>query len=218
MAEIRIFIVDDHRLFRDAARLVLQNEREFDVVGESAGGPETMDEIIRAEPDVVLVDVVLPSASRVTVAAEIMQALPATKIVALSGLTDPMTLRAMVAAGASAYVAKHSHPSVLFSAIRAAVDGHPFIDPYLGARSYAEAFAMGAKDLSDREEHVARASAQGFSNGEIAAQLGVSVKTVETYKTRFMRKAGIATRPQLVTFAVQRGWIGPQQTAPFRRI
>jgi two-component system, NarL family, response regulator NreC len=140
------------------------------------------------------------------VTARLRQARAGRKVLALTVHEDPGYLRALLAAGATGYVLKRAAADELLVAIRAVAGGGLYVDPALAAEAGAPQ-AIEAAALSEREAEVVRLVAGGYSNKEIAAQLAVSVKTVETYKARAMEKLGVRTRVGLVRYALGQGWL-----------
>jgi DNA-binding NarL/FixJ family response regulator len=164
-------------------------------------------------PDVALIDVAMPGMNGMETAAGIRMASPATRIVALSMYADDHYLQRMLAAGARAYVLKGEASTDLFNAIRAVLQGETFVSPSLsqdGRRAVQRAAEVDQASLSDREREVLRRLAQGQRNKEIAIHLGISDRTVETYRNRLMHKLKVNNLADLVRFAIQAG-IAPRE-------
>ena len=206
---IRVVIVDDHALVRSGLRLLL--DAEEDITVEDEGG--TADEAIRLarlhKPDVVLLDVVMPGRSGIDAAEEVREAAPDAKILVLSMQDDPSYVRQAFSAGATGYLLKEAADAELVAAVREVAAGGRYVHPALGARlaaAEAEAEARAASDpLSDREREVLRLLALGHTNQEIAKMLFISVRTAETHRAHIMQKLRLATRAELVRYALEHG-------------
>jgi DNA-binding NarL/FixJ family response regulator len=206
---IRVVIVDDHALVRSGLRLML--DAEEDITVEDEGG--TADEAVRLarlhKPDVVLLDVVMPGRSGLDAPAEVLEAAPDAKVLVLSMQDDPSYVREAFGAGASGYLLKEAADAELVAAIREVAAGRRYVHPTLGARlaaAEAEAQSRAAADpLSDREREVLRLLALGHTNQEIAKMLFISVRTAETHRAHIMQKLRLATRAELVRYALEHG-------------
>lgn len=214
MPRIRILIADDHAILRAGLRMMLAAQPDFEVVGEAADGAETLTAARASRPDVVLLDFTMPG-SRGTETIERLAALqPAPRVLVLTMHDDRAYAEAAVAAGAAGYIVKKAADVELLGAIRTVHHGRTVVD--LTRRSSAAA-SRAARDgrttppgtthreLSGRETETIRLLAEGHSNREVAARLGVSVKTVETYRTRLTGKLGLKGRAQLFRYAAEAG-------------
>lgn len=206
---IRVVIVDDHALVRSGLRLLLEAEEDISV--EDEGG--TADEAVRLarlhKPDVVLLDVVMPGRSGLDAVEELLAAAPDAKILVLSMQDDPSYVRRAFAVGATGYLLKEAADAELVAAVRDVAGGGRYVHPILGARlaaAEAEAQSRAASDpLSDREREVLRLLALGHTNQEIAKMLFISVRTAETHRAHIMQKLRLATRAELVRYALEHG-------------
>jgi two-component system, NarL family, response regulator NreC len=206
---LRVVIVDDHALVRSGLRLLL--EGEADVTVEDEGG--NADEAVRLarlhKPDVVLLDVVMPGRSGLEAVPEILQAAPKAAVLVLSMQDDPSYVREAFAAGASGYLLKEAADDELVTAVREVAAGRSYVHPALGARLAAaevEAEVRAAADpLSEREREVLRLLARGHTNQEIAKLLYISVRTAETHRAHTMQKLRLASRAELVRYALHHG-------------
>ena len=216
---MRVLLADDHAIVREGLKLLVNAQADMEVVAEAANGRAAVQKGQQFRPDVIVMDISMPLVSGPTAARQIKQTLPQTKMLALSVHEDKSYLREMLEAGASGYVLKRSAANDLIHAIRTVAGGAMYLDPSLAVRvvgdlvrkpqSAAGPFrveGMGS-DLSERESEVLRRIAQGYSNKEIAAQLSLSVKTVETYKARSMEKLSLDSRVDIVRYALQQGWL-----------
>ena len=212
MMRIRVFVVDDHPVVREGLRHVLEAESTLEFVGEAASGEEASEQIAALRPDVAIIDIGLPGIDGAQTTRLVKQLSPHLKIIALSVYEDRTRMRDLFEAGASGYVVKRAPLGELVHAIRTVVANGIYVDPRL-AGSLVSNFVQDASlparstKLTDRESNVLRRVAEGYSNKEIAAELNLSIKTVETYKTRAMEKLGLRDRVEIVRFAVKQGWL-----------
>lgn len=207
---LRIFLADDHAVVRAGLKALIQQEAKLVVVGEGADGLEVLAQVPGLAPDVVVLDVSMPRMTGTQVAAELRKVCPAVKILALSVHEDRSYLRELLEAGATGYVLKRSAADELIRAIHTVASGSVYVDPAV-AGDLVRALVHSAEPsanpaLSDRESEVLRLIADGYGTKEVAAQLDISVKTVETYKARSMEKLGLKTRVDIIRYAKQTGW------------
>ena len=190
------------------------------VVGEAADADEAIDRTARLEPDVLLLDVVLPGRSGIDALPELLQASPATRVLVLSMQDDPAYVRQAFAAGAHGYLLKEAADSELVQAIHEVAAGRRYVHPLLGARlAAAEAAAEQRSDadpLSEREHDVLRLLALGHTNQEIADQLYISIRTAETHRARLMQKLGLKSRAEVVRYALDSGALDLDERAERR--
>jgi DNA-binding NarL/FixJ family response regulator len=213
MSNIRVLLADDHAVVREGLKALINAQPGMKVVGEAIDGPAAVNLTAELDPDVVVVDISMPGLSGAQVTERLRQARPDRKVLALTVHEDKAYLRQLLGAGAAGYVLKRAAASELVQAIRAVAAGGTYLDPTM-AGSVVDNFVRPASggdapevELSDRESEVVRLIALGYSNKEIAAQLKLSVKTVETYKTRSMEKLGMRSRVDIVQYASKRGWL-----------
>jgi two-component system, NarL family, response regulator NreC len=212
---VRILLADDHDVVLRGLHDVLARAHDLEVVGEARDGATALRLARSLRPDVAVLDVSMPGMDGVETATQITQHCPGTAILALTMHDDRGHLARMMKAGAAGYVLKRSAAGELVTAIREVAAGRTWVDPVLGgyvlSRRAGTLSAQPSPDiLSEREEQVLRAVAWGHSNKEIAGQLGVSTKTVETYKARIADKLGLRSRTEMVRFALQQGWLSPE--------
>ena len=215
MARIRILLADDHAVLRTGLRMLISDHRDLEVVGEASDGDEAVRKAAILRPDVALVDISMPGTGGIKAIERIRQAAPATRVLVLTMHDVPAYLRAALAAGASGYVVKRAADSDLLAAIREVHRGRTVLDPSLAARvvhgSLRRRGLTGptpTAPLSQREREVLELVAQGFTNQQIADHLGLSVKTVETYRARLVEKLGLQSRAELVRYALDSGLFG----------
>jgi two-component system, NarL family, response regulator NreC len=206
---IRVLIVDDHAVVRTGLRRVLDGEADIQTVAEAPDAERAIFEAIESKPDVVLLDVMMPGKSGIEALPSLLQAAPDAKVLILSMQDDPRYVREAFDAGASGYVLKEAADTEVVGAVRAVASGEQYVHPTLGARMVAaDAEARRRSDadpLSDREREVLRLLALGHTNQEIASMLYISVRTAETHRAHIMRKLGLASRAELVRYALAEG-------------
>jgi two-component system response regulator NreC len=202
-ASITIVLADDHRVVRAGLRLLLESEHGFTVVAEAGDVPESTRKVRAFRPDVLILDLGMPGGSSLAAIPRIRQSHPGTQIVVLTMQSDPAFARDALRAGAIGYVLKEAADTELVQAVRHAARGETYLNPGLGARLAAEPPGPeGMPDaLSARELEVLRLLAQGHTNTEIAAQLFLSVRTVESHRAHIQRKTGRMTRADMVVYA-----------------
>ena len=204
---IGVLIVDDHAVVRAGLRLLLEREDDLEVLGEAGDAREAVFLTRRHKPDVILLDVSMPGRTGVDVIAELLQDSPESRVLMLSMEDDPSYVRRAFAAGATGYVLKEAVEADVVQAIRRVADGEQYVHPSLGARLVAPALAGNADQdpLSDREREVLSLLALGHTNHEIAEELVVSVRTVESHRSHILSKLRLATRAELVRYALDNG-------------
>ncbi|HSJ94216.1 MAG TPA: response regulator transcription factor [Gaiellaceae bacterium] len=206
---IRVVIADDHAVVRSGLRMLLDAQEDIEVVGEAANGQQAIFAAIEHKPDVVLLDVVMPEKGGIEALPAVRQGAPEAKVLVLSMQDDPRYVREAFAAGASGYVLKEAADADVVEAVREVASGGRYVHPALGARlatAEMEATARAEADpLSEREREVLRLLALGHTNQEIAKMLFISVRTAETHRAHIMQKLRLATRADLVRYALSQG-------------
>jgi two-component system, NarL family, response regulator NreC len=206
---IRVLVVDDHAVVRSGLRLLIDAEEDMETVGEAGNVRDAIFEARTSNPDLILMDVVMPGESGLEGIPKLLHEHPDVKVLILSMQDDPRYLREAFAAGASGYVLKEAADTEVVTAIREVADGGRYVHPELGARliaAEAEAARQAEEDpLSDREREVLRLLALGYTNQEIAKQLFISVRTAETHRAHVMQKLRLASRAELVRYAIAHG-------------
>jgi two-component system, NarL family, response regulator NreC len=209
----RILICDDHALLRSGLRRLLESHAQIDVAGEAANADEAVAQAEALQPDVVLLDIVMPGRSGIEALPDVLAAAPAARVLVLSMQDDPSYVRRAFAAGASGYLLKEAADEELVEAVLEVAQGRRYVHPLLGAR-LATVEAPGNTDeadpLSEREREVLRLLALGHTNQEIATLLFISVRTAETHRAHIMRKLGLATRAEIVRYAIAHGQLQAQ--------
>jgi two-component system response regulator NreC len=204
---IRIVLADDHAVVRSGLRLLLNTEEAFEVVAE-AGDVESARRYVRGHhPKVLVLDLNMPGGSSLEAIPLIRGESPDTQIVVLTMQQEPAFAREALRAGALGYVLKEAADDELVEAVQRAARGEHYLNPRLGARIAAEPPPGRPDDLSEREVEVLRLIARGHTNAEIAEQLFLSVRTVETHRSHIQQKLRLSTRAELVGYALERGLI-----------
>jgi DNA-binding NarL/FixJ family response regulator len=215
MRKLRILLADDHETVREGLKAILRAEPDMEVVAEATDGLAAVAQAQRTRPDIVVMDVSMPQQNGLQATRALKQSCPEVRVVALTRHSDDGYLQQLLHAGASAYVLKQSRASELVRAIRAAAAGGSYLDPAVTSGDINDWGRIGARwrgresasRLSAREEQVLRLVAWGFSNKEIAAQLELSVKTIEAHKANSMTKLGFRSRMDVVRYALLQGWL-----------
>lgn len=211
---LRILLADDHAIVRQGLKLLIDNQSDMGVVGEAADGTDAVSQAKSLNPDIVVMDISMPGMNGLVATRTLKRMLPNVAIVALTRHDDDTYLEELLRAGASGYVLKQSAPTDFLRAIRAVAAGGVYLDPAITSR-VADGLLSGeaaisnetAASISERESEVLRLIAIGHSNKEVAAQLKISVKTVEVHKANAMRKLGLAGRVDIIRYAVLQGWL-----------
>jgi two-component system response regulator NreC len=205
-----ILIADDHAVMRSGLRMLLEAEPDFEVVAEAGDVPETIRRLKAYKPDVLLLDLHMPGGPSLQALPEMHEASPATRVVVLTMQNSTGFVREALRAGALGYVTKEAADAELVEAVRLAAQEQPYLHPKLGARLATEPEEEGPPDdLSEREVEVLRLIALGHTNAEIAAQLFLSIRTVESHRAHIQQKLGRATRAELVRYALDHGFVSP---------
>ncbi len=206
--ETTIVLADDHTVMRSALRMLLDAEPGFEVVAE-AGDADTAVRYVRGhKPAVLILDLNMPGRSSLEAVPDIQEASPGTEIVVLTMQNEPAFARRALQAGVRGYVLKEAADAELVQAVRSAAAGDTYLQPALGARLAAGADARGeADELSDRERDVLRLIALGHTNAEVAEQLYISIRTVESHRAHIQQKLRLSSRAELVRYALERGLV-----------
>src|SRR5690348_12792623 len=215
MKKLRILLADDHKMVREGLRLLIDSQPDMRVAGEAANGREVLQRAREIKPDVVVMDLSMPELNGMQATERLQAELPDIKVVAITANEDESYLRQLVKMGAAGYVLKRSAGDELVKAIGAVAEGGVYFEAALASRALAKQMTAGKSEsgtaeLSDREKEVLVLLAWGYSNKEIAARLGLSVKTVETYKVRIGEKLGLRSRTQMVQYALHQGWLNEE--------
>jgi two-component system, NarL family, response regulator NreC len=224
-SKIRVLIADDHAILRSGLRMLIDAQADMTVVGEARDGNEAIQTTRKTSPDIVILDVTMPERGGLHAIHDILKHKPDTRILLLTMHEEVAYLRTALAAGASGYVLKKSVDSDLLSAIRAVHKGRTYIDSELASELIQHALPQRARSaseltelLSEREMQVLKLVAEGFSSREIAQQIFISIKTVETYRGRFAEKLGLTSRADIVRYALETGLLTPEKFSQPKRV
>jgi DNA-binding NarL/FixJ family response regulator len=210
---IRVLIADDHAVVREGLRTFLDLQDGIEVVGEAGDGEEAIAEAERLQPDVIVIDLVMPRLDGVHAMRELRERVPRARAIVLTSFLDDEHLLPAMRAGAAGYLLKNVQPQELARAVRAAVAGEALIDPAVAAR-LVDSLGDGREDrverLTPREREVLVLIGRGFANKRIADELGIAEKTVKVHVSHVLAKLGVADRTQAALFAVREGLVGPR--------
>jgi two-component system response regulator NreC len=202
-----IVLADDHTVVRNALRMLLDAEPGFEVVAE-AGDADTAVRYVRGhKPAVLILDLNMPGRASLEAIPDVEEASPETEIVVLTMQNEPAFARRALQAGVRGYVLKEAADAELVQAVRSAAAGDIYLQPALGARLAAAADAPIPDELSERERDVLRLIALGYTNAEVAEQLYISIRTVESHRAHIQQKLGLSSRAELVRYALERGLV-----------
>ena len=202
--KITIVVADDHQVVRTGLKLLLDSEADFEVVAEAGDVASASRAVLGYKPDVVVLDLNMPDGSSLPAIPKMLSDSPGTNIVVLTMQEDPAFAREALQAGARGYVLKEAADGELVEAVRMAAEGRTYLHPELGARIVSEppVPAGPPDDLTEREVEILRLIALGHTNAEIAEQLFLSVRTVESHRARIQQKTRLGTRAELVRYAL----------------
>lgn len=215
MSKIRVFLADDHKVFREGIRLLLEKRLDMEVIGEADDGRETVTKVSQLMPDVVLMDITMPGLNGLEATRQIKQKYPSIKVLMLTMHETDQYLSEMLEVGACGYLVKTVTSQELASAIRAVHQGDVYLYPSI-ARMLVEDFLRRGKSgeerasyngLTPREREILRYIAEDKQNREIAQLLYISVRTVQAHRANLMEKLGAHDRTQLVKYAIRKGII-----------
>jgi DNA-binding NarL/FixJ family response regulator len=214
VTKLRIFLADDHAVLRDGLKALVNAQADMEVVGEADNGRTAWLKVKELLPDVVVMDVSMPELNGVQATEILKRECPQVKVLALTAYKDKAYMDQLLKVGALGYVLKMSAAQELIEALRMVAAGNVYVDQEMTekiAEGYVRnQFLRGAtrhRELTNREEEVMRLIAQGYANKEIATQLDISVKTVESHKTNVMEKLELKSRTEIVRYAVRQGWL-----------
>jgi two-component system response regulator NreC len=211
---LNIVLADDHLMVRKGLRAILCAEPDFNIVGEAGDGLEAVDQVTRLQPDVLVLDLMMPGINGLEAIRQLTRKRFNTGIVVLSMHNNEAYVLEALRSGAKAYVLKESPPEELVQAIREVSLGHRYLSSQISSKSIdsylhetAGAFLDPFETLTPREQEIFHLAIQGFSNAEIASRLNISPRTVETHRTNLMYKLGLHNHTQLMKYAFNRGLI-----------
>lgn len=217
MPKLRILLADDHTMLRDGLSVLINDQPDMEVVAQAGTGRQAVQLAKECSPDIAVLDISMPDMAGIEAAQQIATRVPTTRVIALSRNPDPGCARRAFRAGVAGFVLKRSAAEALIHAIRVVAGGESYVEPGLAVEIFSLAGAQAANDrggslrLSYREEEVMRSIAWGLSNKEIAGELGLSIKTVESYKASALEKLRLRSRADIVRYAVRIGWLSPER-------
>ena len=201
---VRVLIADDHSVVRQGLRMFLGLDPELELVGEASDGAEAISMTCAMNPDVVLMDLVMPGTDGITATERIRALTPSTEVIALTSVLDDCSVVAAVQAGAVGYLLKNTEADQLCRAIKAAASGQVQLAPEAAARLVREVRGPDSlTKLTERETDVLRALAKGLTNREIGRDLGIGERTVKTHVSHLLSKLGLQSRTQAALYAVR---------------
>ena len=219
MKKLRILVADDHGLVRRGARAVLQSRPGWRVVGEARNGCEAVEKITDLKPDVAVVDIGMPELDGIEVARQIRDAVPNTKVLILTMDESDQTVRRALDAGARGYLLKADLTECLAKAVKAVSEGKRFLTPQVSeivlegllktGSGHQQKGRASPRTPTPRELEIIRLLAEGKVNKEVAALLGITVRTVETHRAKIMLKLGLHSLAELIHYAMRHGIISP---------
>jgi two-component system response regulator NreC len=209
---IRVLIADDHAVVRAGLRALLSSAPDLDLVGEASGGVEAVELAVKLHPDIVVLDLSMPDLDGISAVRQIKASCPQTRLVILTVHEDDALLRAAVKAGASGYILKRAAEAELISAISMVMRGDLYVDPAMIRSILSEAQAQQSapetiEPLTPREIEILKLIVQGYTNRQMAEELGISIRTVEGHRANVLEKLGLQSRVELVRYAKQHGLI-----------
>lgn len=216
MERTRILIVDDHPVFREGIRKLIDDQEDLEVIGQANDGEEAVRMAVELQPDLVLMDIMMPKMNGIEVTKQIKADLPATAILLLSGYSYDSYVLAALRAGAAGFLSKGARSSELLEAVKAVRKGEPVLDPSLAYKILTQLVSPGEsdsrphlEDLHDRELEVLKLAAKGMTNRAIAEELFLSERTVQTHFANIFRKLNVGSRTEAVLRALKAGWLSP---------
>ena len=214
MKKLRILIADDHGLVRRGVRTLLQARHGWRVVGEAANGREAVEKAIELKPDLAVVDITMPELDGIEVTRQIRETVPSTKVLVLTMQESDHMVRRALDAGAHGYLLKSDLTDTLTKAVKAVAEGKRFLTPkvyeivvdgFLKTRSHHQQEDRAGTGTTPREIEIIRFLSEGKTNKEIAALLGIAVRTVETHRSKIMLKLGLHSLAELIHYAMRHG-------------
>ena len=214
MNKIRVIIADDHALFREGTRNLIEQEADLEVVGEASDGEEAVELVTRLQPHVVLMDIAMPRVNGIEATRQIKARHPAVAVLILTAYDNDQYIVALLEAGAAGYLLKNVSGKELVSAIRAVSAGEAVLHPAIARKvldrlttsGHEMGGAVSPQDLSEREMEVLKLAATGISNQEIAKRLFLSRRTVQAHLVNIFRKLDVGSRTEAILQALRRGW------------
>lgn len=216
MEKIRVLIADDHVLFREGTRNLINQEKDMAVIGEASDGEETIKLVTELLPDVVLMDIAMPVVNGIEATKRIKDKFPKTAVLILTAYDNDQYIVAMLEAGAAGYLLKNVSGRDLINAIRAVFAGEAILHPsiaqkvfnHFGATTRRSEETAQLTDISEREMEILKLAARGMSNQDIATHLYLSRRTIQSHLANIFRKMDVGSRTEAVLQALRKGWLG----------
>ena len=214
MNKIRVIIADDHVLFREGTRNLIEQEPDIEVVGEASDGEEAVEMVTRLQPHIVLMDIAMPKVNGIEATRQIKAHHPAIAVLILTAYDNDQYIVALLEAGAAGYLLKNVSGKELVNAIRAVHDGEAVLHPAIARKvlnrlstsGYEPGRTAPPQDLSEREIEILRLAAKGMGNQEIAKRLFLSRRTIQSHLVNIFRKMDVGSRTEAILQALRRGW------------
>lgn len=217
---IKIALAEDHLIVRQGLLALLAMEPDFSVVGEASDGLEVVPLVERLQPDVLVLDLMLPGMNGLDITRQVVRRSPQTQVVILSMHANEVYVLEALRTGAKGYVLKGSGIEDLMNAVHEVAEGRVYLSPPLSERAIAAyienadaALSAEYESLTDRERQVLHLAAEGQNNRRIATRLSISPRTAETHRTNLMRKLNLHTQAELITYAIGRGIVAPEDSS-----
>jgi DNA-binding NarL/FixJ family response regulator len=221
--KLRILLADDHGLVRRGARTLLQSRHGWKVVGEAANGREAVEKAVKLKPDVAILDISMPEQDGIEAVRQIREAVPVAKVLVLTMHESDQMVQRVLEAGAHGYILKSDLTECLVEAVKGVCEGKRFLtsrvseivlEGFLKTKGQHQQRERAGARITPRELEIIRLLAQGKSNKEIAAELGIAVRTVETHRAKIMLKLGLHSLAELIHYAMRRGIVSAQGGEP----
>jgi DNA-binding NarL/FixJ family response regulator len=215
-ARLRVFFADDHPIVHDGIKALIAEDERLELVGYALDGPTALRRSTDLQPDVVVLDLSMPGMNGIDVARKLIATCPNCRVLLLTVHEDAAYLRQALEIGVVGYILKRTATEELNRGIHAVAAGGIYLDPVIAGRALGSTArqipvrpdTLSGVELSSREIEVARLTAVGYSAKTIALKLHIGVKSVETYKKRYMNKLGFQSRVELIHYAIGKGWLG----------
>jgi len=221
MNKIRVIIADDHVLFREGTRNLIEQEQDIEVIGEASDGEEAVELITKLQPHVALMDITMPKVNGIEATRQIKAHHPATAVLILTAYDNDQYIIALLEAGAAGYLLKNVSGKELVNAIRAVHAGEAVLHPTIARKVFNRVSTSSQRlgrtalpqDLSEREIEILRLAAKGMGNQEIAEKLFLSRRTVQAHLVNIFRKMDVGSRTEAILQALRRGWFSLDELA-----
>ena len=219
MEKIKVLLAEDHIVVREGIRELIQGESDMEVVGEAGDGAEAIELVSQVEPDVVLMDIAMPKLNGIEATRRIKESHPSVSILILTAYDSEEFIFALVEAGAAGYLLKNVQGREVLNSIRAVYDGESVLHPAIADKIFSRLQSEGAKSarperktiLSQRELEVLKLSMEGLSNKEVARELSLGIRTVQTHWRNIFNKLGVSSRTEAIISGLNKGWITLEQ-------